>query len=326
MAAVIGGAAVFVFVFAVWSIVVELAVPTLEFVIAFSVQPLSIPYVSEVILWSQSCALLVAVIVRIVKGINENILGRGGDRHEGLGEWFFKSIIAIAGVALMPLFCSMIVQVGSWMYADVQGGISMDSITTSFSTVTESDVEGVVGMGTAMLAHVFVNSLLVLIAVGTCIKIAYDLLKRQIIMLVVSVTATWVSVKAATDSADEYFDLLVSLFGLCLTQWVQYLFLMVALSMFADMADASVGWLNMDLSTVEAIRSALFTLAAFGAATAVPAVIERYAFSTGRGGMGGMLVGMALRGGIRSMGGVVSGAAKFGQTAGKGLGGKGPKG
>ena len=307
MAQLIAAGVVFAVAFVAWSVITVLLEPLLGFVINFSVQPLTIPFVSEAILYSQACALVVAVIVRIVKGVYEVGLGRGGERHESFGEWLFKSILAIAGVALMPVFCNMVVQVCSWMYADIQGGIELESITRSFATVTEADVEGVFNLGTSVLASILVNVIITMIAAGACVKVSYELLKRQVVMLVVSVTATWVSVKAAMDSADDYLDLLVSLFGLGLTQWVQYLFLAVALSMFADMTDS--GWLFMSLHTSEAIRSALFSLAAFGGAMAVPAVIERYAFSTGRGGMGGMLVGMGLRGGLRGAGTLAKGVA-----------------
>lgn len=307
MATLISAAIVFAIAFIVWAVIMVLLEPLLGFVITFSVQPLTIPVVSEAILYSQACALVVAVIVRIVKGVYEVGLGRGGERHESFGEWLFKSILAIAGVALMPVFCNMVVQVCSWLYADIQGGIALESITRSFATVTAEDVESVFNLSTAGLAMTFVNTVITLIAAGACVKVAYELLKRQIVMLIVSVTATWVSVKAAMDSADDYLDILVSLFGLGLTQWVQYLFLAVALSMFADMTDS--GWLFMSLDSADTVKSALFTLAAFGGAMAVPAVIERYAFSTGRGGMGGMLVGMGLRGGIRGAGSLAGSVA-----------------
>lgn len=299
-----------VFVFAIGSIVDLVAVPVINLFINLSVEPLSIPLVNQAILWAQLGALAVAIAIRVGKGIYEIVLHPYGGQVS-LAEWITKSILTIALVGIMPVFCSMIINVGTMMFTDIQGAVvSTGHVTIQSNPLVEEFINGLANGSFTQVMGAFANSFLVCLVVAAAIMVVYQMFKREVIMLVVSVAATWVSVKAASESYDDYVDVLVSLFALCLTQWIQYLFFAVAIVMVNNFI-GGVSWMEVDIAADGAIQSYILVLAFLGGAMAVPSILERYAFNSGRSGVGNLVVGMAVRGGISSVGNAARGVGNL---------------
>lgn len=279
--------------------------PVVSFMVTLSVEPLNIPIVNQVIVWGQLCAAVIVIVVCIVKGLYGGALARGGERHDSFGEWALRTALAIAGVAMMPVFCNMVIALGTYMMNDVQGAGGSTQLL-EMPGVSGEWLDALSGEPLEVLFQYLASGLLVAVVVGACVKGSYDMLKREAVLLVVCVVSPWVSVKGAMQDSDSYLDLLVSLLALCITQWVQYVFVLVGVSMFSDFVsrapDGASNWFAVSFFSAESIMGTMMVLAILGAALAVPSVIERYAFSSGRGGAGAMVIGMVMRGGLRGIG------------------------
>ncbi len=312
-------AAVSVFVaFLVGALVDSLALPVVELFANLAVDPLSIPIVNQVVLWSCVCAACLCTLIRVLRGMHIYLEqdGRPGE----FGRWMLKTVLSVGCVAFMPLFCNLITRLGSLMFKDVQDGVlATGAVTIQSAPMTNEFLEGLADMAQsgdiATIGGAIANCILVVLVLAAIIMVTYQLFKREVILMFVTVISCWVAVKASMDSFDDVVDLLVSMFGLVVTQWLQYMAMAIAIAMLnAFLGDVS--WIAVDITADGAIQSYLLVLAFLGAALAIPQVIERYAFSTGRGGAGNMVVGMMVRGGLGSIG-------KAGRAAGGIAGGKG---
>lgn len=285
--------------------------PVCNFALALSLSPLSIPIVNQLLLWSSICATILVVFFRAGKGIYEGVFQKAANEQQGsVGQWFVRSVLSVACVALMPLFCNLIIEFGCKAFGDISGLVN-EGLKAAGNTDIGTQIQfhwnenGSTSLIDTVLAGLDIDKqgayligTLAVLAVGVIVlTVCYNIFKRQLIVLVVSIASSWVAIKTASDSADDVIDLLVSLFGLMLIQIVQYVFLAVALNFFASFGGASA-LISADFTDQETLTTCIFFFALFGCAKAVPSVLERYAFSVGRGGSGSMIVGAAVRSGI----------------------------
>ena len=303
MATAIAMAVTVVFVFIINSLASYLVQPLVNLVLEISLTPLSVPIVSQLILWSQICALFLTMFVRLGKGVWENVLQKGMNKENGsTTQWLFGTMLAVACVALMPVLCDAIISFGQKAFSDFQNGalLAKDSYKLNFVFPGDEFWDALVDEPIATLGLYIVNSFISLFVMGFNVAIAYSLFKRQFTMLVVSIASAWVSVKAATDSVNEVIDILVSLLGLVLIQVVQFVFYAVAIALLSSTFGDNGGLYNSDLTDAGTLRAIFLCFASMGTALGVPQILERYAFSSGRSGAGNMIVGMGVRSGMAS--------------------------
>lgn len=285
--------------FLIQSVASNLIGPISSFALQLSLTPLSIPIVNQVILWSQLCAVFLVVFISVGKGVIENVFQKAANEETGsVTRWIFKSVCAIACVAAMPLICNCIIYFGSLAFSDLTGiardFVGADGFNLGLSFPENSWWESIASLQFQALGIKLASGLLLVFVILFIIMNVYQILKRQIICMVVSIAATWVSIKAATDNTDDVIDVLVSLLGLVLIQLVQWLFLMIALYNLQTL-NGGGAFLDADLTDQTTLYTIFFILALMGGALAVPTVMERYAFSTGRSGAGNMIAGAAVR-------------------------------
>lgn len=290
-----------VFMFLIGSAAQKFVTPMVNAAIGIATEPMSIPVVSQVILWGQLCALVIVACIRVGKGVYEFILAKGEERSESFGGWIARSLLAVAGVALMPVFCNMVIAVGHMALSEVQA-VGSGNVSLTCNGLSEDVMASLAEAPMDTLSTYVASSIFALLLCALCAMVAYQLLKREYVLLEVCVMATWVSIKAGMDRTDDYVDLLTSLFALCITQWTQYLFFLVAVATVGSVS-GDANWVALS-NWDEVLPSIVMVLASMGAALAVPSVLERYAFSSGRGGAGTLIVATALRGGFRGLGNV----------------------
>lgn len=310
IAAAVTAAVTIAVVFLVGSLVDNLAAPIVNLFTQISVDPMSIPIVNQVILWSSICAAAACIVIRVFHGVHDVMLqqSKPGD----FGRWVVKTVLSIACIAFMPLFCNLIISVGTSMFTDVQSAVSAtNAVQLADQPLSKEWLEGVADTSSSLdtAAGALANSVLVVMVLAAIVVVVYQLFKRQIMLLYVTAISSWVAVKASMDSFDDVVDLLCSLFGLVVTQWVQYLAMAIAISMVNSFM-GDVSWVAVDITADGAVQGYVLVLAFLGAALGVPQVIERYAFAAGRSGAGNMIVGMAVRGGFGSMGKVAHNAGQ----------------
>lgn len=267
----------------------------------------TIPIVNEVVLWGQAASIAIAVAVRVLIGIKEGIFVDGGPKMPSLGEYVFKSICSVILVGMMPIFCNLVMQFGSAMFRDVIAGAGgganlMDGIDIDCTWAilfeflsADNPVD--------LIVDSLIANIVLLIALGLTVSVVYQLFKRQFQMLVVGVVGPWVGIKAATNSdSSQYWDYLISLFGMCVVQWVQYLFLMISLSMLSAFLGGGQEVFAISLAgDTDKFLTAFLMLACFGATLSAPSLLDRYTF-IGGGGAGNMMLGMAMRSGFGGAG------------------------
>ena len=259
---------------------------------------IEIPGLSVFILWGQAIAVVAAIAIRAGVGIRDMLMSSGGEARMGLGEYVFKSVVSIALVGLMPTLCSLVIWFGQRMAADVVGPtvMTLDNLqmTVDVDKVIESITTNDPTSALALLCYVILD----FVAFGFVVTIVYQLLKRQFQMLFLSVAAPWIGIKAATETdSSTYWEFLQSLFGMCVVQWLQYLGMIVGLSMISSTIGMSFDIQGVSLGSATFINMIL-VIAAFGAALGIPALVDRWTFSAPGAHSGSMLIGMAVRRGL----------------------------
>lgn len=284
--------------------IIEFAlVPMISGFFEASVNFLSIPIVSTVILWGQGISIAAVIALRVGIGIKEMMLG-SPDREFSLVEYVYKSVTAIILVALMPTLCAAVINLGSTMLADIKGGIGAEGVVDNLTT---NDYETLLaGTNPVAVIQMLISSILLLVALIMCVIVMYQFAKRQIEMGIVALIAPWVSILAGTtNDASQYWDLLKNLFGMCVTQWVQYLLCIIGMSWLSNLA-ASAGDVYSLTLIPQTFVSMMFVLAIFGASIGVARLIDRYTFSSASSGTGAMLAGIAARGGASKLSALIS--------------------
>ena len=282
--------------------------PITSLALNLTLTPLSVPLVNQIILWSQICALALVIFFRVGKGIVENVFQKAANNNDAsLVQWTFKTVISISCVALMPLLCNFIISFGNTAFNNLaqtsNSFISSSGINLSFAFPDDDWWSSLYQMPIESLAMYAVGGLLLFAEIVFILSIVYEIVKRQIICLIVSIAATWVSIKSATDNTDDVIDVLVSLFAITLIQVVQYGFFVIAIYNLQTTGSGG-NFIGVDLTDPQTLYSVIFVLALLGAAKGVPTILERYAFATGRGGVGNMVVGAAIRKGVPSARGI----------------------
>lgn len=283
--------------------IIEFAlVPMISGFFDASVNFLSIPIVSTVILWGQGISIAAVIALRVGVGIKEMMLG-SPEREFSLTEYVYKSVTAIILVALMPTLCAAVINLGDTMLSDIKGGIGAEAVLDNLTT---NDYETLLaGTNPVVVVQMLISSILLLVALIMCVIVMYQFAKRQIEMGIVALIAPWVSILAGTtNDSSQYWDLLKNLFGMCVTQWLQYLLCIIGMSWLANLA-ASAGDVYSLTLVPQTFVSVFFILAIFGASIGVARLIDRYTFSSASSGTGAMLAGIAARGGATKLAGLI---------------------
>lgn len=288
--------------------------PLCQVLFDWSTDFMTIPYVNTIILGLQGLAIVAVIIIRVGIGITSGILLKGGNQEVSIGEYFFKTIVAIIIVALMPMLCRTVINFGTMLYQDIIGGAGSISDALSWFTIGDDiDFSGADEIGSLIL-WLMIGCLLIVIL---CFACGYQFVRRQIDMLVVSIIGPIVSVYAATENGmDQVTDLLKKLFGLCCIQWLQYILVEIALNFGIAWISSGAG--NDIMTSVfyegQSAQMFCFCIATFGAALTVPALVDQFTFGGGGSHIGslvtGTIVGSAIRGAGRVPGNVAGGVAR----------------
>lgn len=290
---IVGKAVALILILIAGSIASQIIVPFLEAFGPWLTNWIEIPGLSVFIVWGQAIAVIAAVAIRVGVGIRDVLMSNGGEGRVSIGEYLFKSVVSISLVGLMPTFCSMVIWFGKKMAVDVMGATSLSDLTFEFDA--DAAVTSILSMNISQSMMYFCYALLLLLAFGFVITIVYQLLKRQFQMLFISVAAPWVGIKAATENdSSTYWEYLQSLFGMCVIQWLQYLGMIVGLSMLSSTMGSQFNMMAPNLTT-STYMYMLVDLAAFGAALGIPALLGRWIFSAPGASTGNLLVGMLIR-------------------------------
>lgn len=300
----------------IMSAVQTVLVPLCQVMFNWGTDFLSIPMVNRVIIALQGFALVAAVAVRISVGVSEGIFLRGGNKERSNGEYIFKSIVALALVALMPMICRTIIQLGIAISNGLgfgDGGENSIAVMLEYFTLGDnfnwSEVVGDTSI-TAGVLWTIIGLLAMLILAIAC---GYQFIRRQVEMLVVSIIAPLVSIYAATENdSDQVWNMLRQLFGLVCMQWLQYLLVVIAMNF-------GIAWIEQVFATSDLLPFTevpatyfMFCLATFGAALTIPDLVNRYTFGNGGSRTGGLVTSFAVN---RAMGGVAKLGGKMAHRA-----------
>ena len=281
------------------SLINDVLSPLTQVLFDWSTDYLTIPYINTVIIALQGLAIVAVIAVRIGVGISNGILLRGGNREQSLGEYLFKSVVAIIIVALMPMLCRTMIQFGSVLYGDIVGGGGTLADTLKFFVMGDNfNIEMVADLHGGPVMWLIVGVLTIMIL---CIACGYQFIRRQVEMLTVSIIGPLVSIYAATENdSDQVWTLLKNLFGLVCMQWLQYLLVQIALAFGIAWMTASL--VSGDVTTVftpESAKTFMFCLATFMAALTVPNLVDQYTFGSGGSRAGSVAVGAVVSGAMR---------------------------
>lgn len=284
--------------------IIEFAlVPMVSGFFEASVNFLSIPIVSSIVLWGQGISIVAVIALRVGIGIKKMMLG-SPDREFSLTEYVYKSATAVILVALMPTLCAAVINLGDTMLSDIKGGIGAEGVIDNLTTNNYESLLGVTNP--VAVIQMLISSILLLVALIMCVIVMYQFAKRQIEMGIVALIAPWVSILAGTtNDSSQYWDLLKNLFGMCVTQWVQYVLCIIGMSWLANLTASATDIYGLTL-VPQTFVSMFFILAIFGASIGVARLIDRYTFSSASSGTGAMLAGIAARGGASKLAGLVS--------------------
>lgn len=281
-----------------------------------------VPYVNTVILWLQAFAAIAVVAVRVAIGIKDKILLGGGDNEISASEYIFKSIAAVVVVALMPTLCSIIIRFGHTMFVDITGG-SAGSLADQVAFFSMGDKSFTESLGDAVWTAHAGNMFWIIMGVIAISVLTfgcgYQFLKRQVEMVTISIIGPIVSIYAATENdTDQVMNLLKNLFGLCCVQWLQYVLVSIALGVGEGWVTAmltNTTYLeNGPFSTAEMTQIFLYTIAWFGAALTVPALVDNYTYGNGGSKAGNAAVGAIVNMGMRTPRTVLKGTGSVVRT------------
>lgn len=246
---------------------------------------ISIPIVNQVILWGEAIAIVLVIAIRIGVGISQGIL----TDEVKAPEYLFKSVGSVVLIGLMPVFCNLVIVAGQTMMQDVLGvcGTSKRFVENLDLNCLEVFSKDVFNTLTDMSGEVFtivVNNIVGTIALVLMLIVFFELMKRQVEMLVISVAAPFVGIKVATEnSSGDYWGYLTNLFGMCIVQWVQTLFLSIGMQVYTIWSTMSAGYNLLPADPAASGATAWYTIAIMIAillaAINVPSLLDRWTFS-----------------------------------------------
>ena len=286
--------------------------PLTQVLFDWSLDYTQIPYVNTLILWLQGLAIIAVIIVRVIVGIRDGILSQGSDEQVvSVGEYIYKSIIALIIVALMPMLCRTVIMFGSQMYTDILGGGTLADKLKWFTLGDSNELlDSTSDAALWALAGMLVITIL-------CIACGYQFVRRQIEMLTVSIIGPLVSIYGATENdTNQVWNLLKNLFGLVCMQWLQYILVQIALSF-------GISWIEFAADNAfaggafagEGAQLFMFTLGTFAAALTIPQLVDRYTFGASGSRAGslaaGALISMGARSGVRAPGSAIGAASRI---------------
>ncbi len=293
---------------------------------------ITIPIMGQVILWGQAISIVIVIAIRIAVGINSGII-----RDEiKAPEYLFKSVGAVALIGIMPIACDLIITFGQHAVADV-AGISGNVMSTSIDTnvflksLEDSiqalgggtvDGEGEAGVLTDTLLAFALNYIMIAVTCFIIISIYLQMIIRQVEMIIVSVAAPWVGIKASFENgSDQYWEFLTSLFGMCIVQAIQTVFLALCFKTFGDWYNNGIG--NLLASDGLSWYRLMLLLGLLIATKSIPDLLDRWTFSGGTASSLSRMIPMLMR---HRGSGAVRGAMSKGisTAAGKAAGPKAP--
>lgn len=276
----------------------------------------TIPIVSQVIIWGQVISITVVIAIRIGVGISQGIL-----RDEVRApEYLFRSVGAVVLIGLMPIFCDLIIVAGQTMMSDVMGMVStskelVDEIQPNY---LDYIVKGVINTATDITGQtltVVLNNVVGTFVLILMLIVFFALLKRQVEMLVIGVAAPWAGIKIATENqSSDYWAYLTNLFGMCVVQWVQALFLAIGMqtySVWIKLSGTNDLFSIADVVNPEPWYAMALMIAVLLAAINVPSLLDRWTFSgSGSSSVTNLLMRTAMRpvqSGASTVGGIMNG-------------------
>ena len=285
----------FLFIPMMVSLIQDILTPFLAVMLDWGSDWFDIPYVNTIILWLQGLAVIAAVIVRVYVGIRSGIFQDGGSREYTIEEYFGKSVLAIILVGVMPTLCRLIILFGESVFKYVvanTGGVQQGMAWLDFSGVDANAMAEVDDFASLWLI------LLALIIVIFAIACGYQFIRRQVEMLTVCIIAPIVSVYAATEeSTNQVGDLLRSLLGLVLQQFLQYMLVLIALNFGNLWIQSSFGSImgagSFDFAGT-GVQQFMFCIATFMGALTIPRLVDRYTFGSGGSRLGGVAASQAI--------------------------------
>ncbi len=277
---------------------------------------ITIPVMGQVILWGQAISIVIVIAIRIAVGINSGII-----RDEiKAPEYLFKSVGAVALIGIMPIACDLIITFGQHAVADVAGlssgimstGIEAETFLKSLEDGVQALSNGASGSGedaisvlTDTLLAFALNYIMIAVTCFMIISIYLQMIIRQIEMIVVSVAAPWVGIKASFENgSDQYWEFLTSLFGMCIVQALQTVFLALCFQTFNDWYNNGVG--NLLAADGLSWYRLMLLLGLLIATKSIPDLLDRWTFSGGTASSLSRMIPMIMRG--RGGGGAAKGA------------------
>lgn len=262
---------------------------------------ITVPILGKVIFWGQAVSVAIAVAIRVYIGVKEGLLANGGPKPPSFGEYMFKSVFSVVMVGMMPVFCQLIMWFGQTMMSDIMGVMpwktlnGLSSMQNAWGLDKYNDTYGAMNsVDLPNVAAATVSNVVIMVALILVLLTLWALLKRQVEMLVVSVIAPWVGIKIATSNDDnQYSEFLTSLFGMCVTQWVQYLFLMIGVNALAQWIGPLSNMYKADITS--SFGTAVIVLIMLSVAVGVPSLLDRWTYTGGSSGMRGFVLGSVMR-------------------------------
>lgn len=240
----------------------------------------SIPALGQVIVWGQAISVGIVVVIRIGVGIYDGILQ---DKTRA-PEYLFKTVAAVVAIGVMPIAVDLVISfiytsmadVVGWLGSSAEISFDFEKIEDHWTDLADEPLDTI-----AAVVGICLGPLFGAVACVFTVKIYLQLMVRQFQMLIISVIAPWVGIKAATDtSSGQYWEFLANLLGMGITQIVQGLFLWIALQNFFAWMQAGV-WDGFDLLSGDCWYTTLIMLALFMATHSVEGLVDRWTFAGG---------------------------------------------
>lgn len=235
-------------------------------------------WVDGTTLYIQAIALGIFIIMKVVVGIKDGIFLDGGDTTTGetASQWFFRSLKGLVIICAMPSLMRWVAGFTMTLSAD----IASSGTTSIFSTFIQGYLVNTAlafSHGTAFAAAKLWSVVVCIILIYYIVVIFFQLIKRQIQLIALSLIAPFVAMTAGTRDSSDLGTLLKEVVSIGIISGLQILFL------FTAMTFSPTNFISLDLQTTFSVDNLmLFTIApfiqiaVFAAIKKFPDWVERY--------------------------------------------------